>query len=182
MPSTTFLIKVLRNHYPGHPLNGLEAWLRAQLKVIGKLQRQNGEYPTRAAEDLYHNVHQVISWLRQWEKTPLGPPPKRRPGADPGAVLAELCTWCARTRRNCSDGQAASEWKPDPEPSTIEASLSQAAEWLRMDRRALKKRIDDEAIIAVQRSENKWVFDADQILRINPKANIKRRGATSMRS
>ena len=50
-----------------------------------------------------------------------------------------------------------------------------------MDPRRLKKRIEDGVITAVQRSDNRWVFDARQVLQINPKAKIQKRQARGRR-
>lgn len=176
MPSTAFLVRFLRDHYCGHPLRGLGEWLGSQEKIFAKQKRQTGEYPSRAAGDLYRDAQQIIAWLQQWTGTPLRAP-QRTPGSDVGTVLAELRAWCAKTARTVGNGAGANGEAPGTDPSTVEGSLTQAAEWLNMGPRRLKKRIEDGVITAVQRSDNRWVFDARQVLQINPKAKITKRRA-----
>ena len=54
---------------------------------------------------------------------------------------------------------------------TRAVSLSYAArEWLKMDRRTLLDSIDDSSLTAHQLSLRKWVFELDEIRRLNPVA------------
>jgi len=131
MPSTAFLVRFLRDHYCGHPLRGLGEWLGSQEKIFAKQKRQTGEYPSRAAGDLYRDAQQIIAWLQQWTGTPLRAP-QRTPGSDVGTVLAELRAWCAKTARTVGNGAGANGEAPETDPSTVEGSLTQAAEWLNM--------------------------------------------------
>ena len=162
MPPTAFLMKYLRNHRPAdHPLCGLGDWLTAQLGILAKREKETGEYPTRAAEDVYRNAGQVIARLRQWSGAAVGVPPKRTSGAGTAAALTSLRDWCIAAGEESGSG-----YGNGADDSTVEASLAQAAGWLKMDRRALKRSIEDEAITAVRHTARKWVFDRAQIERM----------------
>ena len=162
MPPTAFLMKYLRNHRPaGHPLRGLGDWLTVQLDLLAKREKETGQYPTRAAEDVYRNAGQVIARLHQWSGAEVPAAPKRGSSDATHAALTRLRDWCIATGRGSRSGLG-----NGADDSTVEASLTQVSGWLKMDRRALKRNIDDEAITAIRHTARKWVFDRAQIDRM----------------
>ena len=114
MPSTAYLLRSLRTYYPGRsPLVALADSIGSTLHCMDRVaQKSRGKNPTQPLLwDLYKNVLQTLSGLRQRERVNVPPLPATPANAPPTVLLATIRDWLIQVDGSTVQG-------PVPNPLT----------------------------------------------------------------